>query len=191
MFIRSERLFLRPAWTEDAAELHTAITHEAVIRNLTRAPWPYQLADAQAFIGGSQQTSHPTLLITQPGSTGSRIIGGVGLHDEDGQTQLGYWLTPSAWGRGYATEAASALLRTAVALGQSNIRAWHFSDNPASGRVLCKLGFRPLGLSEDRYSAGRGSVAPSRGYVLSGEGVVGVDDDDGSAQFEDLQMHAA
>lgn len=49
MFIRSERLFLRPGWPEDWAELLALIDDESVVRNLARAPWPYSPADARAF----------------------------------------------------------------------------------------------------------------------------------------------
>ena len=44
--------------------------------------------------------------------------------------------------------------------------AGHFLDNPASGRVLAKLGFRPTGRSSARYSAGRGAEAACREFVL-------------------------
>jgi RimJ/RimL family protein N-acetyltransferase len=49
MFARTNRLTLRPAWPEDAAELAAAIDHEAVTRMLSRVPYPYTLSDAEAF----------------------------------------------------------------------------------------------------------------------------------------------
>ena len=53
--------------------------------------------------------------------------------------ELGYWLTPDAWGRGYATEAGEAVLAMARhALGLQRLDARHFVDNPASGRVLAQ-----------------------------------------------------
>ena len=42
MFLRTQRLFLRPAWPEDAAEIARAIGHEPVVRMLARVPWPYR-----------------------------------------------------------------------------------------------------------------------------------------------------
>ena len=44
--------------------------------------------------------------------------------------------------------------------------AGHFTDNPASGRVLRKLGFRPTGATVPRHSAGRGGEAPCRVFTL-------------------------
>ena len=40
MFIRSERLFLRPGWPEEWAELLALIDDQGVVRNLASAPWP-------------------------------------------------------------------------------------------------------------------------------------------------------
>ena len=50
MFARTARLTLRPAWLEDAPQLTAAIAHERVVRNLSKVPWPYRLADAEAFL---------------------------------------------------------------------------------------------------------------------------------------------
>ena len=47
MFIRSERLFLRPGWPEDWQELLSRIADESVVRNLAKAPWPYTADDAR------------------------------------------------------------------------------------------------------------------------------------------------
>ena len=49
MFMRSERLFLRPGWPEDWEELLSRIQDEAVVMNLAKAPWPYTAEDARWF----------------------------------------------------------------------------------------------------------------------------------------------
>lgn len=68
-------------------------------------------------------------------------IDGIG----DGEGKLGYWLDHAVWGRGYATEAAAAIVRFAFAeAGLQQLRAGHTADNAASGKVLLKLGFEPL-----------------------------------------------
>jgi RimJ/RimL family protein N-acetyltransferase len=170
MFIRSERLFLRLAWPEDAADLHHALSDERIVRNLAQVPWPYTIEDARAFIRRPAERRFPSLLITKPSQRGSRLIGGIGLHDEDGCAQLGCWLVPEAWGQGYATEAARAMLGVARILDHARIGARHFLDNPASGRVLEKAGFRRSGRVNQRFSLGRGCSAPSREYVLCLEG---------------------
>ncbi len=180
MFIRSERLFLRPAWAEDWAELHAAIDDAAVVRNLARAPWPYRAEDAQWFVGRLQDPRHPDFLVTLPGAEGARLIGCAGIAPtEGGAVELGYWITRSHWGRGYATEAARAVLSVARALGHDRIEAGHFLDNPASGRVLRKLGFTPTGEHRPRRSAGRGTVVTSVMYETRLSGAENGDDDGG------------
>lgn len=169
MFARTKRLTLRPGWPEDARALSEAIGHEAVVTRLARAPWPYALGDAQAFLTRQRGGSDPFCMILLHEGSDTRLIGGIGINREaDGSHQLGYWLTPGAWGRGYATEAGKAVVAMARhALGHKRLHAWHFVDNPASGRVLAKLGFRPTGRIEPRFSLARGGETPGIGYELA------------------------
>lgn len=141
MFIRSERLFLRPAWPEDWAELHALIDDEAVVRNLARLPWPYGPEDAKSFAALPQAGRYPHFFVTLPGAHGSRLVGCVGLMQSGDETELGYWIGQCHWGQGYATEAARALLAVARALGHRRVIATPFADNVASARVLAKAGF--------------------------------------------------
>ena len=164
MFIRTERLFLRPGWIEDASELTRAIADEAIVRNLARVPWPYREDHARAWLSLPKDPKLPSLLITLPGE-GGRIVGTCGLHREDDAPAIGYWIARDHQGRGYATEAARGLLELARMLGYQRIRSDHFADNPASGRVLRKVGFVPTGRTSRRPSLGRRELSPSVEYV--------------------------
>ena len=161
MFIRSKRLFLRPGWPEDWAELLTVINDQGVVRNLATAPWPYTMEDAMAFARRPQEWLFPHFFITMPTREGSKLIGSAGLGQHGDQVELGYWIARSHWGQGYATEAARAVLQLARALGHRRIYAAHFVDNPASGKVLVKAGFSRSGEPVARYSLARGGEAPS------------------------------
>jgi RimJ/RimL family protein N-acetyltransferase len=168
MFIRSERLFLRPGWPEEWEDLLALIDDEDVVRNLARAPWPYTADDARAFAARQPDRMLPNFFVTLPGGEGARLVGSVGLSlDDDGETQLGYWIGRPFWGQGYATEAARAVLKLAKVLGHKRLVASHFIDNPASGRVLRKLGFSPTGVVRSRFSLGRGSEAPASLMTLA------------------------
>ncbi len=170
MFIRSERLFLRPSWPEDWSELLAAIADEGVVRNLAMAPWPYKAEDAQDFARREQVPLLPNFLITLPGAHGARLIGSVGLSRKQDEIELGYWIARSHWGQGFASEAARAVLRLADALGHRCIRAYHFADNPASGRVLEKVGFRRTAAETHRFSRGRGREARAVSFVRDAGG---------------------
>ena len=75
---------------------------------------------------------------------------------------MGYWIARPYWGRGYATEACVALIDIARALGITSLEGSHFLDNPASARVLEKLGFEPTGLVAPRISCARGTEVAAR-----------------------------
>ena len=182
MFIRSERLFLRPGWPEDWEELLTAINDQGVVRNLARAPWPYTMEHAMEFAARQQDRMLPHFFITLPTCEGARLIGSIGLGRTCGNggddIELGYWIARSHWGHGYASEAARGVLRLAEALGHRRIISRHFADNPAAGAVLAKAGFAPTGDRCLRFSAGRGEDVLAVDYAieLGGSGTGDGDD---------------
>lgn len=159
MFARTERLLLRPSWPEDAAAIHGAIADERIVCNLARAPWPYTAEDAERFAASESLEKYPAFMLMLRTGGAPRLVGACGLGERDGEAELGYWIARDHWGRGLATEAAGAVIGVARALGHKRLVAGHFIDNPASGRVLRKLGFRPTGRIEQRHSAGRGHAA--------------------------------
>ncbi|MEN2785660.1 GNAT family N-acetyltransferase [Sphingomonas qilianensis] len=160
MFARTKRLTLRPGWPEDAAALAKAIGHESVVTKISQAPWPYTAEDALDFLSRPRPDKDAIMLITVPEDT-TRIIGCIGVHADGDAHELGYWLTPEAWGQGYATEAGRQAVQIARhALGLKRLNAGHHIDNPASGRVLAKLGFKPTGRIEQHYCRARGHHVP-------------------------------
>jgi RimJ/RimL family protein N-acetyltransferase len=167
MFYRSERLFLRPAFPEDSRELHDAICDAGVVAMLSRVPWPYRLADAEAYCARQADPMLPNFLITLPGEKGATIVGGIGFKPEGKDMELGYWIGRDHWGRGYATEAGHAALEIARAMGRKRVLSGHFVDNPASGRVLRKLGFRETGEVRPTFCRARGGeLVLARRYAL-------------------------
>ena len=168
MFARTDRLLLRPGWPEDAPALAAAIGEERIVRNLARAPWPYGEEEARGYLATSFDGPLPAFVIVARQGGRAELAGGIGFgRDDDGEIELGYWLASRFWDRGFATEAGRAL----VALARDGLRlprlvSGHFVDNPASGRVLEKLGFTATGDIVLRHSAARGEAVPLRRYVL-------------------------
>ena len=163
MFARTERLLLRPGWAEDAPALAAAIADEMIVRNLATAPWPYRLRDAEAFLASPRDPILPSLLIFERTAVEPRLVGSCGLgRRPSGAVELGYWVARPFWGRGIATEACAALIEIARTLGLSCLEGSHFVDNPASARVLAKLGFEALGIIAPRMSCARGAEVPAR-----------------------------
>ena len=167
MFARTTRLLLRPGFPEDAPALAAGIADERIVRNLAAAPWPYGVRDAEDFLAAPRDPILPAFLIVERTAGEPRLVGACGLgRRPSGAVELGYWIARAQWGRGIATEAGRALIDIACALRLPALEGSHFLDNPASGRVLEKLGFGPTGIVAPRLSCARGEEAPSRLYRL-------------------------
>ncbi len=164
MFAVTQRLLLRPGWADDAPALTAAVANEKIVRNLVQLPWPYAQSDAVSFLTNVHDKGVPEFLIfTRHGEP--ELVGAVGLHadpqDASGDPELGYWIAERFWGQGYATEAANAVVQIARwTLKLKSLKSGYFTDNPASGRVLEKLGFRSTGKVVQRHSSARGEGVP-------------------------------
>jgi len=118
MFVRTERLILRPSWPEDAPRLAKALNQLEVSRNLLHVPAPYSVADAAAWIERPRDPRLPEFLALLRTRGAPRLVGGCGIaRGQDGALELGYWVERAHWGLGFATEAARAVMRLARATG--------------------------------------------------------------------------
>ena len=167
MFIRTERLFLRPVFPEDWREVYRGIAHEDVVRMLASAPWPYREQDARDYCLRPNGPGEQRFSVTLPGPCGAPLVGQIGLRQETGGAELGFWVAGEHRGRGYATEAGRGLLEIAAAIGIGRIQAGHYVDNPRSGAVLRKLGFEETGEIRPTLCWGRGGeIVLARRYAL-------------------------
>jgi RimJ/RimL family protein N-acetyltransferase len=163
MFARTPRLLLRPGFPEDAPALAAAIADQAIARNLATVPWPYRMRDAEAFLASPRDPVLPSFLIFERTQAAPQLIGSCGLgRRPSGAVEMGYWIAKPFWSRGFATEACAALVEIAGTLGLVTLEGSHFLDNPASARVLEKLGFEPVGIVAPRMSCARGDEVPAR-----------------------------
>ena len=139
-----------------------SINDRRIAENLARVPHPYGLADAESFIASAnQKVGEATFLVTLPNDT---LIGGCGVGKLFGvDPEIGYWLGVPYWGKGYATEAARAVIDHAfTALGVDKLEAGARVTNPASRRVLEKCGFQWTGVILARSRALNSAVPADR-----------------------------
>ena len=163
MFARTPRLLLRPGFPEDAPALAASIADRAIVSNLAVVPWPYTLRDAEAYLAMPRDPVLPAFLIFERTQGAPQLVGSCGFaRRPSGAVEMGYWIARPFWGRGFATEACTALIDIARTLGLAQIEGSHFLDNPASARVLEKLGFAPVGIVAPRMSCARGHEVPAR-----------------------------
>ncbi|KPM40932.1 hypothetical protein AK830_g5595 [Neonectria ditissima] len=160
VLFETERLIIRRYVLADAPFTSAAGNHPSVTVNMrNRFPSPYTLADAEEFLSVACKptgTSYPgdsgIFLKSDGGGGGEPVfIGGLGVIPGKDvyykSWEIGYWLTPSAAGHGYATEAARGLTRWLFATwpGLNRLEASAFGRNLASQNVLKKVGFREEG----------------------------------------------
>jgi ribosomal-protein-alanine N-acetyltransferase len=140
--MKTARLTLRNVTHHDAHRISVLGGDWDVARMTGRIPYPYStdaalhwvcdLADGEIVFG----IEHAGELI---GICGYSATG-------DGAAELGYWIGKPYWGQGYAPEAAAAIMNYGFTRkGVKRFTCCHFVDNPQSGRVAAKLGFRTTG----------------------------------------------
>ena len=167
VIIRTERLVLRPPLPQDASHIVERLGSKGVAWNLGRVPHPYQMADAEAWLEKIPQSwsedSSYSFAITHPIDG---MIGCVSLRLLPFEVwEVGYWLGEAWWGLGYTTEAAAALLHWAENERKiERCSSGHFTDNPASGAILRKLGFQPVG-EASLFGLARGTDSPCIRYT--------------------------
>jgi ribosomal-protein-alanine N-acetyltransferase len=144
--LETVRLILRPFALSDAAEVQRLAGAREVAATTLTMPHPYEDGMAEAWIGTHQEDFEKgkglTFAITlrQNGAlVGAISLGGISRQHQ--RAEIGYWIGLPYWNRGYCTEAARAALRYGFeALGLERIFGEHFTRNPASGRIMRKLG---------------------------------------------------
>ena len=148
--LTTERLVLRPFTPEDAPAVHAHLADYEVAATTASIPHPYPEGAAEAWIGTHARryaAGEAVVLAVTIRETGA-LAGSIEIRLVPGhrRAEMGYWIGRVHWGHGYATEAADALLRWGFAtLGLHRVHAAHLTRNPASGKVLHKIGMRHEG----------------------------------------------
>ena len=167
LVIETNRLVLRPYEVRDVAAIETLANNWNVASTLGRMPYPYEPGMAAMFMADHDVKRAARLGFPFAITWRETFVGGIGLDLERYEDwELGYWLGEPYWGQGYATEAAHSVVQFGFeTLGLPRVVAGHFVDNPTSGRVLTKLGFRYTGTSS-RACRARGCDVESREMAL-------------------------
>jgi [ribosomal protein S5]-alanine N-acetyltransferase len=168
--LETARLLLRPPERRDIPMLVPLIGEWEVAKNLSRVPHPYAEADAYHFFDQAQakRANGTDFNFAILRKADVAYAGGCGVHlRENGKWEFGYWIGKPFWGNGYATAAARRLVQFAFErLKIEVLTAGWFFDNPASGRVLEKLGCLPAG-TEERECRSRGHTVVCNTVTLT------------------------
>jgi [ribosomal protein S5]-alanine N-acetyltransferase len=150
--IETERLLLRPLELSDAGDIQRLAGNRSIADTTINIPHPYENGMAEQWITLNRPefaAGMPTnFAIVLRGS--GKLVGAIELRivPRSELAELGYWVGKPYWHKGYGTEAARAMIHYGfTALNIDRIHAAHFTRNPASGRVLQKIGMRHEGRS--------------------------------------------
>jgi RimJ/RimL family protein N-acetyltransferase len=147
--LETPRLLLRPPHPRDIPAIVSWAGDWDVAKNLALMPHPYGERDAADFMDAAARNrtlgTGYSFAVTR--KRDGVYLGGCGVNLRQGTFELGYWLGKPFWGQGYASEAAADVLHFVFdRLNLDRIVSSWYHDNPASGRVLAKLGFIPQGV---------------------------------------------
>ena len=147
--IETERLVLRRFSLADAPRVALLAGEVEIAQTTLHIPHPYTVGAAESWILSQWNDMEHGLVFAITLLQAEGVIGAIGLHDinkEHHRAELGYWIGKPYWNRGYATEVGRAVIKYGFeALDLNRIYAMHFWKNPASGRVLQKIGMKHEG----------------------------------------------
>lgn len=151
--LNTARLCLRPLVAADAATMERLAGDPRVAATTINIPHPYPAGGGAAFIAAQADAWRADASATWAIEHDGVFIGCVGLRMTrlHRRARLGYWIDPAEWNRGYATEAARPVVEWAFADGFERVEADHLVINPASGRVMQKIGMRREGRLRSFY----------------------------------------
>ena len=142
--LRTERLTLRPFEETDAPAVQRLAGEYEIALNTLSVPHPYPDGAAEQWIAAQREAFEKDTLHNFAAVAEGELVGSIGLMMKgDAIAEIGYWIGKPFWGRGYASEAAAAVVRYGFeTCNLHRIYADYFARNPGSGRVMQKLGMK-------------------------------------------------
>lgn len=154
--LSTERLVLRPFTLADGPVVEDLAGAREVADTTLAMPHPYPAGGGAMWISthADNWSRNSVLALAVCDRQSQDLLGAVSLHVDEMHRhgEIGYWIGAKYWGNGYATEAARAMVDYGFTeLGLHRVQARHFIRNPASGRVLQKIGMTLEGTHRDLY----------------------------------------
>lgn len=143
--IVTPRLVLRDFVAADCVAVHAYASDPVTTEHMFYSSWSWQAAAyVENMLASQRQVPRRLWELAVTERATATLIGSIDLTpDGDDAADLGYMLARAAWGKGYASEAAAALLDAGFArLGLRRVVAVCAVENAASIRVLVKTGMR-------------------------------------------------
>lgn len=142
--ILTPRLVLRRLRPQDAVEVFDAYASLPEVGRFLTWPRHRGILDTRQFLRrvDSNWKAGTDYAYGIRLKSSSRLIGSLGVRNDDGRCEIGYVLSPAFWGRGFATEACTEVVgRLKLIPDVFRIQSFIDAENHASARVLIKSGF--------------------------------------------------
>lgn len=155
--LETERLILSQLEEKDIPFIVEFLQHRIFSDLTSNIPYPYTEDDAKFWVKMSREVfENKTGFTFGIRNKEEQIIGAIGLHDrDDDKAELGYWIGIPYWNKGYVTEAANAIIGFGFKeLALNKIYATHLLHNPASGKIMEKIGMEQEALLKKHVKHG-------------------------------------
>jgi len=151
----TKQLVLRPLNINDASDVQRLAGVKEIASVTVLIPYPYEIKMAKAWIESHQglfkNGRHAIFAITHKEQGYMIGVISLGINQEHQWADMGYWIGVDYWKQGYCTEAAIRILEYGFNdLNLNRIKASHFKRNPASGRVMEKIGMKYEGCQREQ-----------------------------------------
>ena len=149
--LETKRILLRPFELSDGPRVKELAGDKAIADTTLNIPHPYQDGMAEEWILTRQskfqagESVNCAIILKSI----QELIGAIGLIIDKrfNRAELGYWIAKEYWNQGYCTEASKAILKYGfLELDLHRITATHIISNPASGKVMEKIGMKKEGV---------------------------------------------
>ena len=152
--ITTQRLVLRLFEESDAADVARLCNNYNIYKSTLYLPYPYAIEDALKWMERHRKNfdADKSYEFAVTDKETGELYGAIALSNNQAfhHGEIAYWIGEEFWGKGYATEAAQAIVQFSFADKQYHkVFARYFASNPASGRVLQKLGMKEEGVLKD------------------------------------------
>lgn len=152
--LKTKRLLLRPFELSDAERIRILAGDRLIADKMLNIPHPYEKGVAEEWISThklkfeSGEGIHFAIVLNST----RELIGAIGLNIKKkyNRAELGYWIGKEYWNQGYCTEASRAVVDYGFRqLKLNKITSSHFIRNPASGKVMRKIGMKKEGVRKE------------------------------------------
>ncbi|TRO63315.1 GNAT family N-acetyltransferase [Christiangramia sabulilitoris] len=142
--LKTERLILNRIEKTDHTNIYHGLSHPEVIKYYGVSYTSLEAVQEQMDWYDNLEKSGSGMWWAIREKTGLNFMGAIGINDyqkEHKKAELGFWLLPEYWKKGYVRESSQAIINYLFQKGLHRLEAYVEAENSNSSKALVKLGF--------------------------------------------------